>query len=677
MMSGARRAVLLLPFFFMSLDAGIVHGATWVVTHGGNDGPNTLRAAVAAAVPGDRIVFGVRRVDLRDAEIVLAKDLVIEGNGAVTVSAYQGGARHFTIAENASVHLRGVILTGGQGDHGGSIRLDGKLLAENCTFRWNTATMGGGALFIGATGTATITGSTFNNNLAYESTGGAIKTEGRLTIANTTLHENESMVPFDTYDVPPAGGGAIHVLDTAQDTLIVSTTITNNRAVDRSTAWNGSGILIEGDSVVRVRNILMQGNLPSIFRDQGGDIHGTAVSLDYNYVESQHTDFVGETTHNRNSVDAGDGWDELELHPLKDNGGPTQTRAPLGDSPVFGAGDCTPIPGLPVTRDQRNMPRYPGPGCDMGAFEHFTGMTSSRLSIEPPGLVCASGGTKLEVAADFDGDDVAKDDEIFETHFVCHGADDDNTARSLIRTQTSTSCAHGGTDVLFGLDDGDAPGTAKDAELDDSEVDTIVSLCTRENDTGPPPGPIPASLIRTSTISSGQECEHGGVRFEAGLDDGGASGTGGDGELDTSEVDAVALFCIAEVDTLPLPISAPASLIRTSTISPGQECEHGGVRIETGLDDGENGGVADNSALEDGEVDASTRICNATAKTSPDKDTNHQKDDPDQMNDEGQGCTHTQGGFRIPWYDLLSISVAIVFIRRRIRSKTMVQISRL
>ncbi len=662
------RLYLLLFFASLSLDTGILHAATWTVTDDGNDGPNALRSVVARAAPGDTIEFGVDRVVLRGAEIVLAKDLKIDGKGEVTVSN-GAGAGHFSITATASVHLRGLILTGGHGEQGGSIRLDGKLLAENCTFRENRATMGGGALFIGATGTATITGSTFHNNLAHESTGGAIKTGGRLTIANTTFYQNESIVPMLSQDTPLAGGGAIHVLGTAQDTLIVSTTITSNLAQHRGMTANGSGILIGGDSIVRVRNIFMSGNLGQ--GTVGGDIHGTAVSLDFNYVDSAFTNFIGETAHNRNNVDGGERWRQVAIHPLADNGGPTQTMAPGSDSPLFGAGDCTPIPGLPIARDQRNMPRYPGPGCDIGAFERFAGLTSSRLSVEPPGPLCVSGGTKVELAADFDGDDIAEDSEIFESYFVCHDADDDLTAGSLIRTRMSTSCTHGGTDVLFGLDDGgdgDAPGTAGDGELDDSEVDAIASLCTREDDTGSPSDPVPASLIRTSTISSGEECEHGGMRFEAGLDDGGTTGSRGDGELDASEVDAIAFLCSDEDDTPPPPISAPASLIRTRTISPGQECEHGGVRIEAGLDDGENGGITDNGVLEDGEVDASTRLCSAAAKTPPDKDVHHQKDDDGQANDQGRGCNHTQSGSRLPSYNLLSILMGFVFAFRRIRS---------
>jgi hypothetical protein len=56
----------------------------------------------------------------------------------------------------------------------------------------------------------------------------------------------------------------------------------------------------------------------------------------------------------------------LDLQPLADNGGPTQTHA-LGEDSV--AIDRIPAVDCGVTTDQRGEPRPVGDGCDVGSFE--------------------------------------------------------------------------------------------------------------------------------------------------------------------------------------------------------------------------------------------------------------------------------------------------------------------
>lgn len=51
--------------------------------------------------------------------------------------------------------------------------------------------------------------------------------------------------------------------------------------------------------------------------------------------------------------------------PLKNNGGPTKTRALSNNSPAI---DVAPLLGCPAT-DQRGTLRPQGPLCDIGAFE--------------------------------------------------------------------------------------------------------------------------------------------------------------------------------------------------------------------------------------------------------------------------------------------------------------------
>jgi len=60
-----------------------------------------------------------------------------------------------------------------------------------------------------------------------------------------------------------------------------------------------------------------------------------------------------------------------------------------------------------------------------------------------------------------------------------------------------------------------------------------------------------------------------------------------------------------------------AALVLTSDEPPGLECAEGGVRIDTGLDNGEGGGIAGNGILELGEIHRTSFACNGTSPRSP------------------------------------------------------------
>ena len=64
--------------------------------------------------------------------------------------------------------------------------------------------------------------------------------------------------------------------------------------------------------------------------------------------------------------------EDLNLGPLADNGGPTETHALVEGSvaiDVIPAEDCVDADDQPLTTDQRGYPRPVGDGCDVGAFE--------------------------------------------------------------------------------------------------------------------------------------------------------------------------------------------------------------------------------------------------------------------------------------------------------------------
>ncbi|MGB0956409.1 MAG: DUF7151 family protein [Panacagrimonas sp.] len=104
------------------------------------------------------------------------------------------------------------------------------------------------------------------------------------------------------------------------------------------------------------------------------------------------------------------------------------------------------------------------------------------------------------------------------------------------------------------------------------------------------------ALVDTQTVAPGGECQAGGIRVLAGVDD------NRDGVLDQAEIDSSQLVCNG-VDGN----SGSTALVNTTTVPPGQICEFGGIQIDSGIDDNNNG------TLDTAEVDNSDVICNASS----------------------------------------------------------------
>jgi hypothetical protein len=84
-----------------------------------------------------------------------------------------------------------------------------------------------------------------------------------------------------------------------------------------------------------------------------------------------------------------------KLGPLQSNGGPTQTHALLPGSPAIDAGNpggCRDKLGALLITDQRGFPR-PAVGCDIGAYELFTGSITSVVAAILPGSRSVRVGT--------------------------------------------------------------------------------------------------------------------------------------------------------------------------------------------------------------------------------------------------------------------------------------------
>jgi len=91
------------------------------------------------------------------------------------------------------------------------------------------------------------------------------------------------------------------------------------------------------------------------------------------------------------------------LDPLSNNGGSTQTHAPLLGSPAIDAvpaADCSNVGGAPLTTDQRGVARPQGVACDIGAVESTAGDTPTGTNVSSLPVDTTTGGSPVTLTFD-------------------------------------------------------------------------------------------------------------------------------------------------------------------------------------------------------------------------------------------------------------------------------------
>ncbi|HVB25087.1 MAG TPA: choice-of-anchor Q domain-containing protein, partial [Ktedonobacteraceae bacterium] len=211
----------------------------------------------------------------------------------------------------------------------------------------------------------TVTNSTISNNVADghqggDGSGGGIYNDATLTVINTTFWHNEASY---------AGGGILSLDNKSDSAMISFCTLYANTAEKGGGIW-ATSFLDNGD--VTISSSIVADNSAR----RGPDIFGTLISNGYNMVEN----FAGSVGLNPRT-DQQVTFANLGVQPtLGNNGGPTQTLAPLPGSPAI---DAVPGPlcsviittvsgqSMTITTDQRGAPRPDGSEntCDIGAYE--------------------------------------------------------------------------------------------------------------------------------------------------------------------------------------------------------------------------------------------------------------------------------------------------------------------
>ncbi|KGO06167.1 hypothetical protein NV36_04495, partial [Dokdonia donghaensis DSW-1] len=252
-----------------------------VVSNGNDDGPNSLRDAVAQAntLTGvNTITFnGNFVITLTSGEIEITEDIIITGNGTTgtIIDGASNNARLFNITGGASstitmITFRNAIEAG----DGGAIALSnaGLITISDCDFTNNTAGGSGGGGAIASTDSdLTIMSSSFIGNAAtgaggsggavYQATSGLLTIEGSLFSENTAIRAGGAVevdsngdiifnnLVFDTNTAGPSpgNGGAFHITGEANSTITGGSANNNIAANEGGGFWNGTGLMTISD----------------------------------------------------------------------------------------------------------------------------------------------------------------------------------------------------------------------------------------------------------------------------------------------------------------------------------------------------------------------------------------------------------------------------------------------
>lgn len=344
---------------------------TFTVMNLDDSGPGSLRDAIDQANmnPGPDIIDFqdelTGTITLTTGELLITDDLTINGPGVFSIIVSGNHAfRVFEIASNVTASISGLTISDGSvpgGDAAGILN-SGTLTLTNVVLSGNSASINGGGIVNNSGSTLTITNSTLSGN-STSNDGGGVFNNGTLTITNSTFSGNST-----------GSGGAIFNEFNRTMTIINSTLSSNSAVV-------GGGIYNAGTANISFTT--MSGNSAS---NNGGGIHNapsTSTMTIKNSIianspsggDCSNSGTFNATGKNFTTNGTCPGFTQvtpaqLNLGPLQDNGGPTQTHALLpGSVAIDAAPDCTDIAGNTVDTDQRGVGRPQGKACDVGAYE--------------------------------------------------------------------------------------------------------------------------------------------------------------------------------------------------------------------------------------------------------------------------------------------------------------------
>lgn len=344
--------------------------AALTVTNLNDSGPGSLRHTLADASPveADTIVFAsnlLGAINLTSGELLINKNLTINGPGANLLTVQRSTApgtpafRIFNIIPNSGIAtISGLTIANGiasseNGGNGGGIANSATLTISNSTISGNSASSGGGIV---SSRPMTIINSTISGNSATgNGFGGGIYNTDTLTITNSTISGNSASSGLGI-----GSGGGIH--NVGGTVGITSSTISGNTA-----QFRGGGVG-NPSGMVRSRNTIIALNTAP---NAGPDVNGALTSQGFNLIGNNSGATITPLLF---SDQIGVSAAQVNLGPLQNNGGATQTHALLSGSAAIDKGDSS-----GAAADQRGRLRTydfaslanasGGDGSDIGAFE--------------------------------------------------------------------------------------------------------------------------------------------------------------------------------------------------------------------------------------------------------------------------------------------------------------------
>jgi hypothetical protein len=361
-----------------------------VVTTNADSGAGSLRQAIIDACPGSIITFNMNQVTspitLTSAELLIDKDLAIQGPGANLLTVKRGTAGtpnfrilHVTVANPGVVNVSGLTISNADvgSDDGGGIRHNGTGTVNliNSALSQNSAGAGGG-ISNNSTGTVNITNSTLSSN-SSSGMGGGINNNstGTVNIIVSTLTNNSG-----------AGGGGINNDNTGAINLFNCTVVDNSALVT-----SGGGIRNVTTGSVQPRNSIIALNTGPT----GPDLSGAFSSQGCNLIGKNDgsTGFLNGSNCDRVGSNASP-LDPL-LGPLQNNGGPTQTRAPLPASPALNGGSNGLLPADTFDLDDDSNTAEPIPFDQRGpGFARIINGNVDKGAVEVDYAINSTAGTQ-------------------------------------------------------------------------------------------------------------------------------------------------------------------------------------------------------------------------------------------------------------------------------------------
>lgn len=545
---------------------------------------------------------------------------------------------------------------------GGAINMGGEgiQLIDNCVFVGNNTFLSngfasGGAINVFSSTITEIRSSTFNDNLSVA--GGAIAVDGfdfgtpfpgEITnINNSTFTNNTadagSVTEFLTGT--RGTGGAIFFDLVSSASNIINSTFEGNEAIGATNISSGGAIYSSKITNPNPVNISFSTIVNNNTTDDGGGLGSTSSSMDVFNIRNSIIAFntasdvgdncqfdyadesMDETNNYSNDASCGFDFDSaagIMLGSLADNGGPTQTIALNGGPPEDGAStDCDPLnnfgsaTGIAIPTDQRLFTRPVGAACDAGAFE--IGAAPETVTINLTKVTNPEGGLGFDfTSTNFD---TLIGCMIDDTFTMDHN--DTFTCDIPVGDYTIDEDIPGDQELQIVCNEGPANLIANN--LTGETTFTVINPTDDINCVYINSSPDFLSLVTPEP--EGANCEFGGVRVDTGFDD------NFDGILDPGEIDDTQFFCNTQLPPVIIPGPPQGdddddddnnddleSLVDLNVEPAGVNCQFGGVRVDTGIDDNGDG------ILQANEIDDTNFICNDDPDNNNSNNSNNSSD---------------------------------------------------